>query len=1000
MPEPETSSPSPDSSPSSQTPVFRSLSKAGVFRAGPAARRAAEAENSAILDAAEAQPNLAAEDGEAADSAELEAQNSAPALESNAPAATSGREDLAQDSAPATGPQAPAEDSQAPTPPPPPPAELYPILPPPPSPREVQDHQAVHAPRPVPAPPTIPDATSEAAPTKTPTGQEIAARVERTSTARSSLVMAAGTLASRLLGFVRSWMLVAAIGGFGVADAFNAANTMPNTLYNLLAGGVLNAILVPSIVRALSRNSATSDAGTRQVNALLTVAALILLGLTVASVALVYPLTLLFAGDISARLLPLTVVFALWCLPQIFFYGVYALLGQVLNSLSNFGPYMWAPVVNNLIAIAGLGVFVGSYGLAPAGAELNLAAWDGPRITLLAGSATAGVVVQALVLLIPLRLAGYHLRPVFQVRGMGLRRIGQVAIWAFASLVASTIGYLLIVRVAAAANGWGVEHGTFVVSTSIFSYAYLLYMLPQSLVTTSITTALFTGMAHRATSGDMQGLARDYGKALRLTALFTICLAAMMFVGALPLARLTASNLPAEQAGAMAALLMLMAFMVPFQTLSATNARLFYAVENTRALFWVTLPLPLATAVGALGGMYLLPAKFWVAAAVAGDLSGTILSSLTGYFYLRRQGLTRAAGAPSTAGAFARYALAAVVAGVPAFSLMTHLGATPAAAHHLTHATSIGGQLFQGAWQSLLVGAIMGPLYLAVLWFTRCPDLPARLRRSPKPAPSPSPSALPSPSSQTSAPAGASPLSQPVPHTLPSPKPAPAPYYGKGESNAPKSGGNVNTQQWLQRQKREGRLVVLIIGAALAGAAFLSVGVLSLPFKAEIGRPANADLDLTAPHTEASAIPAPSPTPITLAGVNPVNLLGDRYGHAELVGNVIDGNPTTQWQTSRFPASKLANGAYGVEITFANPVTPREVRVQSSARGGILQLRATSAADPLGGTLLGEQPVSDNITFKIDNPPQLSSIVLVSRELPQAAGGEFRLVINEVEVLG
>ena len=163
-------------------------------------------------------------------------------------------------------------------------------------------------------------------------GTQVAAGVESTNRGRSSVIMAAGTLVSRILGFVRQWLLVAAIGGYGIADAFNTANTLPNTLYNLLAGGILNAILVPTIVRTLSQNK--GHEGTDRVNALLTLTAIILLGLTVLTVALAWPIVLLFGGGMHPQLFSLTVIFALWCLPQIFFYGVYALLGQVLNSLS------------------------------------------------------------------------------------------------------------------------------------------------------------------------------------------------------------------------------------------------------------------------------------------------------------------------------------------------------------------------------------------------------------------------------------------------------------------------------------------------------------------------------------------------------------------------------------------------------------------------------------------------------------------------------------------
>ena len=94
------------------------------------------------------------------------------------------------------------------------------------------------------------------------------------SLARSSAVMTAGTLTSRILGFVKAMLLATAIGVTvgGAADAFDVANKVPNNLYMLLAGGVLNAVLVPQIIRAAKR----PDGGQDFVNRLLTLAVITL----------------------------------------------------------------------------------------------------------------------------------------------------------------------------------------------------------------------------------------------------------------------------------------------------------------------------------------------------------------------------------------------------------------------------------------------------------------------------------------------------------------------------------------------------------------------------------------------------------------------------------------------------------------------------------------------------------------------------------------------------
>ena len=150
------------------------------------------------------------------------------------------------------------------------------------------------------------------------------------SLARSSAIMASGTLVSRVLGMVRNALIVMALGatGSGAADAFNTANNLPTYLYNMMIGGILNAILVPQIVQALRRRN-----GEEVVNRLLTAAATLMLVVTCIATAAA---PLIFAINASSlaqgQWQMLSFAFAFWFMPQVFFYGLYALWGQVLNA--------------------------------------------------------------------------------------------------------------------------------------------------------------------------------------------------------------------------------------------------------------------------------------------------------------------------------------------------------------------------------------------------------------------------------------------------------------------------------------------------------------------------------------------------------------------------------------------------------------------------------------------------------------------------------------------
>src|SRR5690625_7370745 len=157
--------------------------------------------------------------------------------------------------------------------------------------------------------------------------------------------MAAGTFVSRALGLVRNLVLIAAVGvNIGAANAFDVANKIPNVMFAILAAGMLNAVLVPQIVRAYKRKQ-----GEEVTNRILTVAGTIMLAVTLV-------LTLgsawvigLYIDNWSPELTALAVAFGFWCIPQLFFYGLYTLLGQVLNARSIFGTVMSARVANKVI---------------------------------------------------------------------------------------------------------------------------------------------------------------------------------------------------------------------------------------------------------------------------------------------------------------------------------------------------------------------------------------------------------------------------------------------------------------------------------------------------------------------------------------------------------------------------------------------------------------------------------------------------------------------------
>ena len=468
---------------------------------------------------------------------------------------------------------------------------------------------------------------------------------------RSSAVMATGTLVSRVLGFVRASLLTGLLGVQGALayDTFATANTVPNNIYMLIAGGLLNAVLVPQIARAAKHE----DGGEDYLNRLLTVSLLALAAVTVVVTALA-PLVPVIWGTSrwDARTDLLAVAFALWCLPQIFFYGVYTLFGQVLNAAGRFGAYMWAPVANNVVGIGGLILMIHWIGRADAHPHPP-ASWTAGQIAVLAGTATAGVVVQALVLFVPLRSMGFRYRPRWGLRGVGLSSAGKVAGWTFAMALLGQLGFIITTRVVNAAGATGAA------GRAAYDNAYLLFFLPHSLVTVSLVTALFTRMSHAAADGDTSAVRRDVSVGLRLTGVATVLATAGMVALASDLtATLFFTNSRSDTDAIARTTVMMMLGLVPFSA-QYLFQRAFYAYEDARTPFMVQIPVVITMVVTSVLALALPPS--WIVAGVGLGMSLAYAVGAGLSFVLLRRRLGRVDGA-RVSGTYLRLLVAGVLA--------------------------------------------------------------------------------------------------------------------------------------------------------------------------------------------------------------------------------------------------------------------------------------------------------------------------------------------------
>jgi putative peptidoglycan lipid II flippase len=401
----------------------------------------------------------------------------------------------------------------------------------------------------------------------------------------ASSVMATGTVVSRITGIARDIALAAALGFYLVSDAYSLGNSLPTIVYILVVGGALNAVFIPQLVR---RMEADADDGKAYADRLITATATILLALAIVSVvAAPWIVDLYTPADYPQAEYDLAVAFARLCLPQIFFYGLYTMLSQVLNSRGKFGAPMFAPIANNIVAIATFSIFIWVAGTS--------AAADGVlttgQVLLLGIGTTLGVVVQAVILIPVLSRAGYRWRPRFDWKDQGLGKAGKLAGWTVGLVLVNQLTYVVITRLAAQANVDAAATGATAAGITTYQKAHLVFMLPHSVITISIVTALLPAISRLAHDGKFKEIGQDIGGAMRMVAALITPVAALLFIlgSDIGVVLFGYGAATVEQASVMGDIVrVFMLGLLPF-TLFYVLLRGFYSLEDTRTPFVVTV---------------------------------------------------------------------------------------------------------------------------------------------------------------------------------------------------------------------------------------------------------------------------------------------------------------------------------------------------------------------------------------------------------------------------
>jgi putative peptidoglycan lipid II flippase len=457
--------------------------------------------------------------------------------------------------------------------------------------------------------------------TASTTGSEQTAR--RSSLLRAGGIMALASLISRLTGFVRQIALLGALGLTAVNDSYTVANTLPNIVYELLLGGVLSSVMIPVLVRAQTEDADNGEAFTQK---LLTVATTVLMLSTALAMLAAPLLTLLYTGTSGRGTAnpALTTALAVLLLPEIIFYGLGALFGAILNTRGVFGPFAWAPVLNNLVVIGMLQIYRHLH----LSIDEHNTRYSDPAVLLLGLGTTLGIVVQAMVLLPAMRRAGLRLRPRWGWDAR-LRDAGRLALWVVGYVLIGQVGYAVTSWVAAPLGG----------SFSTYSTAWLLIQVPYGVLGVSLLTALLPRMSRAAAKGRIDELIQDFSLGSRYTTivLLPITVVVMLFGTPIGIALFNVGKTTNAEASRLGTTLAVSALGLLPYAITMLQLRVFNSMKDARTptliqVIMVAIKVPLTY----LCPVLLPPQQVVLGLALANSLS-FVVGAIVGQLWLRHR---------------------------------------------------------------------------------------------------------------------------------------------------------------------------------------------------------------------------------------------------------------------------------------------------------------------------------------------------------------------------
>ena len=519
-----------------------------------------------------------------------------------------------------------------------------------------------------------------------------------------ALGVAGITLAARVMGFGRSLVFSKTVGDTCLGDVYNAANTLPNVLFEIVAGGVLAGVVVPVVARHAGARRREADAHT--VSALITWTLLVLTPAGLAALAGAGLYGRAFAKADCAGSAEVVAALLVMFVPQIWLYGLAVVSAGVLQAHHRFAAAAFAPLLSSAVVITAYLVFAR---LSDPEDSRQLDGLTSQALAALGWGTTAGVLALALTTLVPLARLGLRLRPRLRFAAGDQAVIIRIAAAGLAGLVLQQLALLLIGFLSQRSGDQG--------ALTRFTWSYALYLLPYAVLAAPLLQTIFPRLAAAAESGPeaVRGTLIETGPVVVAAAWLG---AALLAATAVPVARVFVLGPGSGRTAALAWPIVAFAPAVVGFSLLGLATRTLLAQHRARAAGLATASGWLVVIVAVLVAWSLVPPA-WLVAGIAGSISaGMILGGILGWLLIRRgaagregAGLTRPMLGSAGAAVLAAGACAVVGQRLADASLLT---ATLAALGLAAAATAI----FAGVLR------LTAPGLLAQIW---------RLRREPTP---------------------------------------------------------------------------------------------------------------------------------------------------------------------------------------------------------------------------------------------------------------------------